>query len=72
MIFGIGWIVRTWRTRLPIIRELPATSYSPVGSRLLKPRLALKARGMALEEIFRTLRSDGSVSFQVFRIEEAE
>lgn len=35
-------------------------------------RLALKHRGLVLHEVFRTLRRDGSVSFIVYRIEEAE
>jgi len=35
-------------------------------------RLALKHKGMLLREVFRTLRRDGSVSFIVYRIEEAQ
>ncbi|MGQ9501002.1 MAG: ArnT family glycosyltransferase [Anaerolineae bacterium] len=35
-------------------------------------RLALKHHGLALHEVFRTLRRDGSVSFIVYRIEEAK
>ncbi|MGC8878799.1 MAG: ArnT family glycosyltransferase [Anaerolineae bacterium] len=35
-------------------------------------RLALKRQGLALREVFRTLRRDGSVSFIVYRIEEVE
>jgi hypothetical protein len=35
-------------------------------------RLALRHRGLVLREVFRTLRRDGSVSFIVYRIEEAE
>jgi 4-amino-4-deoxy-L-arabinose transferase-like glycosyltransferase len=34
-------------------------------------RLALESRGLALREVFRTLRRDGSVSFIVYRIAEA-
>jgi 4-amino-4-deoxy-L-arabinose transferase-like glycosyltransferase len=34
--------------------------------------LALEREGMALNEVHRALRSDGSVSFRIFRIEEAE
>ncbi len=75
-LWGSPYDLRMWRSP----EDLAAQASARPGARRYivfpswrsstEARLALRQRGLALREIFRTLRRDGSVSFILYRIEE--
>jgi 4-amino-4-deoxy-L-arabinose transferase-like glycosyltransferase len=76
-LWGSPYDFRMWRSP----EDLAAQASARPGARryivfpswrsATEARLALRQRGLVLREVFRTFRRDGSVSFIVYRIEEA-